>query len=179
MRPSLPKHTVVYDTNQVLHYRKTLPPNNQLLLETLTQKLCMLLCILSGQRAQTIVSISLEYIHHDKHTYTCYIPKVLKTTTTKFHQAPLEYIAFPPDDRVCVVACLDEYIERTKLIRENTGDEKQPIISYSYPHKALRRATLARYVKTFLGRSGVYLTVFTAHSTRQHHLARQTMSVLA
>ena len=54
--PSLPKRTVIYDTDKVLGYINSLPCNQQLLLELLTPKLCTLLCILSGQRAQTIAA---------------------------------------------------------------------------------------------------------------------------
>ena len=59
-------------------------------------------------------------------------------------------------------------MNRTELIRENTADEgcNLLILSYSYPHKMVKSATLARYVKLFLGLAGIDLTVFTAHSTR-------------
>jgi len=45
LRPSLPKHTVIYDPNIVLNFIKTLPPNHQLDLEMLTKKLATLLCL--------------------------------------------------------------------------------------------------------------------------------------
>ena len=166
-RPSLPKHTVIYDTNVILLYIRSLPPNNQLLLELLTLKLCTLLCVLSGQRAQYIRSLNLDYHHKDEDSYTFYIPTILKTTTPTFHQKPLEFIAFPSDEKLCIVQCLDEYITRTELIRENTEEEeKLLVLSYHYPHKAVQSATLARYVKNFLGMAGIDLTVFSAHSTR-------------
>ena len=65
-RPSLPKHVVTYDANIVLVYMKTLAVNKALLLETLTKKLCMLLCLLSGQRSQTIPTLSLGHMHVDE-----------------------------------------------------------------------------------------------------------------
>ena len=45
-------------------------------------------------------------------------------------------------------------------------EEKTLILSHTYPNKGVKSATLARYVKTFLGMAGIELTVFTAHSTR-------------
>ena len=166
LRPSLPRHTVMYDTKQVLNYMQSLPDNQELMLELLTLKLCTLLCILSGQRAQTIAALHLDYLHAEQGMYTFYIPKVLKTTTTTFHQTPLEFSSYLPDKRICVVSCLKEYIERTALIRENLEGEKTLILSHTYPNKSVKSATLARYVKIFLGMAGIDLTVFTAHSTR-------------
>ena len=166
-RPSLPKYTVIYDTNIVLCYMKSLPPNAQLLLEMLTKKLCMLLCLLSGQRGQTITYLNLDFMHKDDTSYTFYIPKVLKTTTINFHQEPLVFEAFPHDDTLCIIKCLEEYINRTALIRENACEgDKQLLLSFSYPHKPVKSATIARYIKMFLGMAGIDLTVFSAHSTR-------------
>lgn len=168
LRPSLPRYTVIYDVDIVLKYITSLPPNNKLLLEELTKKLTTLLCILSGQRAQSISSLSLKFMHVSNTEYVFYIPKVLKTTTPTFHQEPLTFRSFPGEKQVCVVECLHAYIDRTELIRENTeGTPDQLILGYAYPHKPVKSATLARYVKLFLGECGIDLTVFTAHSTRK------------
>ena len=171
-RPQIPKRVVIYDTNKVLEYVSSLGPNNTLLLEELTKKLTFLLCLLSGQRSQSIA-----YLYPQHHMYregkglvTFFIPKQLKTTTDVFHQQPLEFLAYPGDPYVCVVDCLDEYLDRTCLIRENLpvseGGKIPLILSYAYPHNPVKSATLARYVKTFLCDAGIDITVFTAHSTR-------------
>ena len=158
-RPSLPKHTVIYDTNVILEYIKRLPHNNQLMLEALTKKLCMLLCILSGQRSQTIPVLNLNHMHRDQSSYSFYIPRALKTTSPSFHQTPLQFEAFPEDELLCIVKCLNEYIERTRRIRENAcEDDKQLIISYVYPNKPVKSATVARYIKLFLMDAGIDIT---------------------
>ena len=137
------------------------------MLETLTKKLCMLLCLLSGQRCQTIPVLNLDHMHRDQMSYSLYIHKALKTTSPSFHQKPLQFVAFPDEDLLCIVKCLNEYIERTKLIRENScEDDKQLIISYAYPNKPVKSATIARYLKLFLQDAGIDITVFTPHSTR-------------
>ena len=174
-RPSLPKHTVIHDTNVVLEYIKRLPHNNQLMLEALTKKPCMLLCILSGQRSQTIPVLNLNHMHRDQSSHSFYIPRALKTTSPSFHQTPLQFEAFPEDELLCIVKCLNEYIvkclneyiESTRLIRENAReDDKQLIISYAYPNKPVISAIVARYIKLFLMDAGIDITVFTPHSTR-------------
>ena len=55
--PRLPRHVAVYDPDIVLRYMASLPLNGLLTLEVLTYKLCTLLCLLSGQRSQTIGEI--------------------------------------------------------------------------------------------------------------------------
>ena len=157
-KPSLPRYTVTYDSDILLKYLNSLPTNSQLLLDTLTKKLCTLLAILSGQRAQTIGAINLDFHHLDPSDtkLVFYIHKVLKTTRPKFHQAPLEFWAFPENVKLCPINCFKEYRDRTEQIRANAcPDDKQLFISYVYPHLPVKPATLARYV-----------TVFTAHSTR-------------
>jgi len=47
LRKSLPKHTAIYDPDEVLSYNyERIPENQQLNLELLTKKLATLLCLL-------------------------------------------------------------------------------------------------------------------------------------
>ena len=168
-RPSLPRKVAIYDAAIVIRYMLSLPDNESLLLEMLSKKLTTLLCLLSGQRSQSIAYLYSEHMLQEESTVTFYIPKLLKSSTPRFHQEPLEFVAFPENRKVCIVDCLRTYINRTAGIRENIQEEGQKlslILSYAYPHHPVQSATLARYVKDFLGRAGIDLTVFTAHSTR-------------
>ena len=165
-RPQLRRKLVVYDTDIVIKYMAVLPNNEHLLLEPLTKKLATLLCILSEQRSQSIAYLFPKFMHKTSTTFTFYIPKILKTTTPNFHQDPLEFEAFCEDQKVCVHSCLTEYLDRTSAIRENLEEDTSLILSYAYPYRPVKSATLARYVKEFLGQCGIDLTVFTAHSTR-------------
>ena len=166
LRPTLPKYTVTYDPDIVLRYMTTLPDNSSLTLELLTKKLVMLLCLLSGQRSQSIHAIQTNYMKFTNNKYICYIPKVLKTSKPGKHQEPLEFEKFPQNARLCVVACIDEYIKRTDSIRKNIEKPLQFILSYAPPHQAVGSSTVARYAKLFLHLSGIDITTFTAHSTR-------------
>ncbi len=166
-RPRIPKKMLVYDTNIVLRYMESLPGNKELPLELLTKKLTTLLCILSGQRSQSIASLYMEHMCKTESLYTFFIPKLLKTTTPTFHQEPLEFEAFPQNDKLCVHDCLTEYLERKNSINSVKKDDKSTlIISYAPPNRSVKSATLARYVKDFLGMAGIDVTVFTTHSTR-------------
>ena len=154
LRPTLPKYVVTYDPDIILNYINTLPDNSSLSLELLTKKLVMLLCLLSGQRSQSIHAIQTNYMKFSNNKYICYIPKLLKTTKPGKHLAPLEFEKFPNNSKLCVVSCIDE----TRPV--------QLILSYAPPHDIVGSATIARYAKLFLHMSGIDVTVFTAHSTR-------------
>ena len=133
LRPSLPRHTVTFDTNVVLKYISGLPPNGHLDLEFLTLKLTTLLCILSGQRCQTIGELFLKNMHSTPNKWIFYISSVLKTSRPSFHQQPLEFLSYPLDPRLCPVKCLELYVQRTSLIRENNSPEDSKLIlSYAY-----------------------------------------------
>ena len=168
-RPSFPRNVVMYDANIVLDYIASLPANEHLLLEDLTKKLCTLLCLLSGQRAQAIPALTLNMCYRDPISaeYILYVDKIMKTSTPNNHVQPLELEAFPEDPKLCIVRCLDEYIDRTGHLRENNGagGNMQLILSY-HTSKPVGKASIARYVKTFLGEAGIDITVFTCHSTR-------------
>ena len=89
---------------------------------------------------------------------------ILKTTKPGKHQEPLRFERYPLNEKVCL-SCLDEFLKRTNLIRENLQDQPtELLLSYAYPHNPVGNTTIARYVKLFLGLAGVDIAVFTTHS---------------
>ena len=102
-----------------------------------------------------------------KEELTFYIPTILKTTKPGKHKDPLVFTKFD-NKKLCIVGCLGKYLKRTDNIRENL--EEQPkglVLSYRYPYQPVTTSTIARYVKLFLGLTGIDTTVFTTHSTRK------------
>lgn len=63
LRLSLPRYNVTWDVNIVLQFLKNLTPISSLSLLKLSQKLLMLLALLSGQRSQTLHLIDIRNIH--------------------------------------------------------------------------------------------------------------------
>ena len=137
------------------------------MLEQLTKKLVILLCLLSASRVQTIAKINIDYIHLGDEEVTIYIPSLLKSTKPSFHQQPILLTHYAPNPKLSITSCLTEYLERTKNIRENLpGNPKNLILSYAYPHMPVSSSTIARYAKSFLKEAGIDIKVFSAHSTR-------------
>ena len=96
------------------------------------------------------------------------IRQLMKTSTPAQHMDPLEFLAFPHEEKLCIVRCFEVYVLRTAEFRNTiVGEEPSPLIlSYAHPHKPVKKATIARYVKNFMGDAGIDITVFTPHSTR-------------
>ena len=161
-RPSLPKYVVTYGVDIVFNYLNSLASSEVLSLKWLSFRLASLLCILSGQRAQTIGAIHLDYMLIEDHRCICYIPEILKVTRPSYHQPPLEFVSYPDSENLCVVKNIQEYIKRTQTLRS----DRTLFVSYVLPHKTVTTATIAKWVLEVLRNSGINTTVFSTHSTR-------------
>ena len=164
-RPSLPKYTVTYEASVVLNFMTSLPPNRDNSLEVHTYKLATLMCLLSGQRAQTLASLILEDMHVDNDKCVFYISSLMKQSRPKFHTAPLEFLSYADNRNICVVECVNEYLDRTVQFRKDKF-EGPLFLSYSAPHKQITTRTLSRYLCKFLDMAGIDIKTFQGHSTR-------------
>ena len=164
---SLPKYVVIYDPDIILQYMDSLPANNLISMDLLTKNLCTLLCLLSGQRSQTISSLKKDRSVLAHGACTFYIDTIQKTTRPGRHQPPLVFQSFEPNEKLCIINCLKEYSSRTDILRKNLErTTQQLILSYAYPHNWVNSQTIAPYEKLFLGMLGIDITIFTAHSIR-------------
>lgn len=163
-RPSLPRYTVTYDVKGVLDYIKQYTISEEMSLESLSKYLATLMCLLSGQRSQTLASLSKDYMHIDDNRCIFYIPELLKTSRPNFHQEPLEFKSYPHDISLCVVRLINLYLEKTAMFRKK---EMSPFfISYAAPYKPVSSKTLARWVLDILKKSGINIKTFKTHSIR-------------
>lgn len=106
LRPSLGQYVVTYDPEVVLKYISILLPNRKLMLEMLKKKLCTLLCLLSGQRSQSLQALKTTKLNYSNGTYIFYTNKILKISKRGNHQKALEYREYPNNKNLCMVACL-------------------------------------------------------------------------
>ena len=168
-RPSLPRYTVIYDSDKVLRFLKSLPNWDSISLKWLTFKLVTLLAILSGHRCQTLNTLSLDFMDLSGERVTFYIPNILKNTTPSFHAKPLHFPSFAQDESICPVRNVVEYIKATAKLRKS----RSLIISYSTLTRVTTQ-TIRRYVVGTLEASGINVKTFSAHSTR--HAATSGMA---
>ena len=161
-RPSFPKHKNIWDVKTVLDFFRKQGLPSELSLKDLSAKVAFLLCLLSGQRCQTIKLLNIESMQVLEHEYVFFVDQKVKQTRVGFHIEPIRFLEYPSDKRLCVFTHLNEYIQRTKPIRKSD----QLLISYLKPHASISTDTLARWVKNMLSSAGVDTSKFKAHSTR-------------
>ena len=87
LRPALPRQFAVWDPDIVLDYLSNL--EYDLPLKHLSEKLVILLCLLSGQRDQSVKALNIKDILLEKGKCTFFIKKPMKTTKPGFHQSPI------------------------------------------------------------------------------------------
>ena len=162
-RPTLPRCSVTWDTDTALKHLRKLSPVRELSLKQLTLKLVVLIALLSGQRIQSIHLLDTRNMSKSKSGYKFRIGDLVKTSRPGNHVAEICFPAYPPDRRLCVVTVLNEYLERTRDIRQG---QTSLLISYRKPHKRVSKDTIARWIKTVLLNAGIDMSIFTPHSTR-------------
>ena len=162
-RPSLPRYSSTWDINIAFNYIRQQKPLSLLSLKDLSHRVAFLLCLLSGQRCQTLSKLSIENMTIDQSTVTFIITEKLKHTRVGAHQEPLQFLAYPPDRNLCIVAHLTEYLQKTSPLR---GDNKQLFISFIRPHQPVSKDTISNWIKNFMTSAGIDTSKYTTHSTR-------------
>ena len=89
-RPSLPRYTSTWDMDILLNHVKDFNLS-EMTLKHLTIKLATLLAICTGQRLQTLQSLTVSNIHFQQDSFTCVIKSVLKTTRPGKHIKPIVF----------------------------------------------------------------------------------------
>ena len=163
-RLTFPRYTVTYDEKPVFDFIKRLSCSDETSLEICTKALATLMCLLSGQRSQTLSSLKMDTMYIDEHRSIFYISKLLKSTRPGFHQHPLEFVTYPTDKCLCVVRLIRLYLRKTSTLRKK--DDSSFFISYVATHKPVSPKAIARWVVETLKKSGINTTTFKAHSTR-------------
>ena len=108
LRPPLPRYKSIWDLSIVFNYfrgHRGRPSAPELSLKDLTLKLTFPLSLLSSQRCQTIFY------------FIIYIMEKVMQTRVGTHIQPIVFKRYPNDEKLCVIAHLKEYIERTTPFR--------------------------------------------------------------
>ncbi len=161
-RPALPRYNTTWDVSLVLAYLQKLYPLEEITLKQLSQKLVMLIALLSGQRTQTLAVIDIDCIRWKDDGCLVYISSPLKHTRPGVHQEPIKLSPYT-DQRLCVIKTLCAYLQKTKLCR---GSETRLFISYQKPYGAVSSDTVRRWIKTVMDAAGVDTSLFKPQSTR-------------
>ncbi|XP_051174806.1 uncharacterized protein LOC127290347 [Leptopilina boulardi] len=165
-KPSQSRYDATWDPQLVLQYLSTLYPNDTLTLEKLTMKLTTLLSLITAQRIQTLKAIRLENINLEREPIQIKITDRLKTTGRTRYQPLLEIPSFENQPELCAAGVLRTYIQKTEKIRKGDKTKGYLLLTYKKPHQAATTASISRWIKDTLNKSGINTDIFTAYSTR-------------
>ena len=174
--PSLPKYTTTWNVNLAFEYIRK-HDLALLTLQGLSHRIAFLLCLLSRQRCHTVSKLFIDNMILEDDKVTFLITEKLKHTRIGTHQKPLEFLAFPHDKKLCIVSHLKEYLQKTGNVR---GPEKQLLISFTKPHKAVSCDTISHWIRSFMKSAGVNTEKYSSHSTRAasaSHLAAKNFDI--
>ena len=161
--PVFPKYYTTWDVSVVFSYFRELPSPSELDLKTLSQKLCLLLVLLSGgQRCQTIHKIQVQDLKVTNDMLQIPIMGKIKQTRPRMHMAPLKFKPYIREDKLCVVTHLKHYLQRTSVFRRS----QKLFLSYIKPHSAVGKETIARWCKHTLNLAGIDINKYHSHSSR-------------
>jgi len=152
--------STIWDVNIVFNYFINL--GTDLTEKQLSQKLCVLLLLLGGQRVNTIHSFRIDKMSLSDSSVTFSPGFVLKHSRKGSKLDTFTYKAYKEDHRLCVIECLKKYLHSRK---DKVGDTiTELIITYGKPYKAASIDTIRRWIKELFENCG--LTNFSPHSCR-------------
>ena len=164
MNPPLPRYDKTWDVSLVLKTLEKWSPGRFLSRKQLTFKLATLLALVTGQRAQTLQALDLEFCHFGYNAVTFTVNKLLKhnSTSNSLENNKVIIPYYNVNKKICPAVCLKQYIKRTKKERSST----QLFIGLQVPFKPVSTSTISRWVKLTLGEAGIDTSIYKSHSTR-------------
>ena len=167
--PAFPRYGSSWDPDTVLTYLKSLGPNNSLSLLSLSQKLTVLMRLLSGERGQTLLAFDITRMVLLTDSVTFHISVLLKTSRPNWHKSVVSFSAFTQDVDLCIISALRIYLRLTLPLR--AGETALFIISRR-PYRRASSGTLSSWTKAVLRAAGIDISAFAAGSTRQASASR-------
>ena len=169
--PTPPRYVNISDINVMLAYFESLPANFKmfemseiLTLKCLTEKLTVLLLILSELWKQTLLATAIDTVKTDEDKLIILPNFSLKHTKPSRPLQAIVYHKFNGNPKLCVAECAKLYIEiRKELV---LPEIKQFLVTHGKTHKATSDDTISRWIKNTISSAGVDIHVFKAHSTR-------------
>ena len=162
--PTLPKFQFTWNVSLLFNYFRNMQEIQSLDIQKLTQKLVMLMALISGggQRVQTIHSIRISDIKILNNKVVTPIMSLIKQTKPTKHMAPLCFQTYSKEPRLCVVSHLTEYLKRTKSYR----DTDKLFLTCIKPYRSASKDIISRWCKSVIKESGISIHSYTSHSSR-------------
>lgn len=165
-KPPSPKYLNTWDVNVVLNWIKVLGNNRDLSLKQLTQKLAMLLALVSAARGSELAKLDPTMMDDTGDRVICRLTKLTKTSNLRNPLKEIVLHEYLEDEHLDVVRCLRDYLARTSALRTNPDQKQTLFLGYTKPHKPVITCSIARWLRDIMTLAGVDTKVYKAHSTR-------------
>ena len=162
-RPAFPRYKSTWDPDLVLGHLRDLGSNDSLSLIALSRKTVVLMLLLSAQRGQTLLALDIRDMELVPGKVSFGIGRLLKTSRPGHHLQEVSFSEYGPDERLCVVRAVTEYLKRTADLR---GNVTELFISSRSPYRQVSPDTLRRWTRDVLRGAGVDVSAFGPGSTR-------------
>ena len=162
-RPSLPKYSHFWNITTVLRHLSKSQNVYHKSLADLSRHLVTLLAILSAKRCQTLNEIDIRNVAITDGHLRITTRSVVKHTRPGHHESDIVIAPYPADKQLCDMSVIREYLIKTTSLR---GTHTRLLLSSVKPFTPVSRNTVSSWIKTELGKAGIDITVFGAHSTR-------------
>lgn len=162
-KPPQPKYNTFWDVSKVFRLFNSWPEPNYLSLKNLTAKLTVLLLLVTSQRGQTILNLSVKGMSLAKEHAVFRMDKLLKHNRLG---DPLDTIflqSYEKNHKLCVVRTLKTYLS---VVGPHRGNMKQLLLSVARPYHEVKRDTIARWTLYILKMAGIDINKYKSHSTR-------------
>ena len=162
--PPKPRYVFIWDIEQVLTFIKGMLNNTELPNRNTNLKLAILLFLTSAGRCHEICYLNIKFMVRASSSFKFFITKVTKSWRKGKPPPCLEFHVYSDDEKLCVAACIDEYLGRSALWHTQGLD--QLLLSHVRPYKEAQSSTIANWVKLVLEMAGVDTSLYKAHSFR-------------
>lgn len=155
--PPQPKYNSFWDVGKVFQLFNNWPENNLLTRKHLTWKLTMLLLLVSSQRGQTILHLSVKGMSLTKDFAVFRMDKLLKHNRLGDPLDTIYFQSYNKNPKLCVVRTLKTYL---CVVGPDRKTKKQLLLSVSAPYHEVKRDTIARWTKDTLNAAGINTDVY-------------------
>jgi hypothetical protein len=168
-KPPQPRYMETWDVNMVLDMFRSWPDNSGLDLKQLSLKVTMLMAVTGAMRGSELHLLRIDQMLDLGNTIQFHIGGLTKTRKVGEGPVVVDFDEYPQEQKLDVVLCIRAYWARSFHIR---GEEKQFLISYVKPHKAIATCSVARWLQTGMKEAGIDISIYKAHSTRSASVSK-------
>ena len=166
-------YVTTLDINKVFTFIKSESTLTDCKMRTVSHKL---VCLITGQRNQTIKRLNLDYIKISSNKVTLLVSEALKTNRPSHHLSPIELEIFK-DIKLCAVAHLKQFIKMAAPFKNN--GRTQLLLNFVQPHEPVSTTTLSRCCVAAMKEFGINVNIFGSHSIRSASISKCKISGLA